>query len=1179
MHRSDSSSSSVKIRSVVNGLAALVAGVLSMAAAATSEAMVAVDDGFVARSGILLQVEAPGVLENDHDGSGGPLPASATAILDSDVGHGTLALHPDGSFDYTSTSGYTGPDVFSYHVVDGAASSNTATVTLTVVGCDGTLVPTQTVCWVEGAFLEQLAQLGYGVVYEGFEDDAVWGAARFPDGQPSVTNQGITWAANHAANSITTDYGPARTGNWAGFSDPHGDTSGGPGTFIRDGFTGSGPGGDTLYAAGGWLKGTSGGRVNFELYQAGGSSSVVNFPDNTLGPWHEFFGVIDTAGFETFEVYEREGTFDQWLYVFGDDFAVASSVATDVTPPQVVLVNSVADTGDGVLSEGEITYASITQLLVSFSEPVYDPSGSTIPHDVTNPANYLLVEANGNGFQTTSCAGGVGGNDVEVAIDGVTYVSGSLLESTVAVNGGMALPVGSYRLLVCGTTSIHDWAGNPLDGDSNGTGGDDFVRNFSVTDPPVNEPPVAHPQSVTTAEDTSVAITLTGSDPNGDPITFSLDAPPSHGTLTGIPPALTYSPAANYFGGDSFTFRAYDGLLYSAPATISITVTPVNDPPVAGTQALGTPEDTAVAITLVASDPDGDPLSYSISTPPAHGVLSGSPPNVTYTPDVNYFGLDQFSFTVSDGTFTSNAGTVFLNVTPVNDPPVADPQSVTTPQDTALAIILTGSDVDGDPLSYSIGTGPAHGSLSGTPPGVTYTPAAGYSGSDSFTFSVNDGTVTSAPAAVSITVTAVNNPPVADPQSVTTPEDTARAITLTGSDVDGDPLTFSIVTGPAHGSLSGTPPSVTYTPASNYNGPDGFTFRVWDGTVYSNTAAVSITVAAVNDPPVANPQSVSTAQNTPVAITLTGSDVDDDPLTFALGAPPSHGGLTGTPPNVTYTPTTGYFGPDSFTFTVNDGTVTSGPATVSITVTEVPLPMLTIGDASLVEGDTGSASVSLTISMNPASADPVSVGWSTGGGTATPGSDYTASAGTASFAIGATTATVSVPVLGDLMDEPNETFEVTLSNPVGATLGTPSTGTVTIIDDDPMPDLSGVDLDVLESAGQASVVLSLSRASGYDITVDYATADGTATSPADYGAVSGTATIQAGAPSTTVTVPIVNDALMEPDETFTLELSNALNAVLTSPSATVTILDDDSPAIFDDGFESGDWSQWSAAVP
>ena len=253
---------------------------------------------------------------------------------------------------------------------------------------------------------------------------------------------------------------------------------------------------------------------------------------------------------------------------------------------------------------------------------------------------------------------------------------------------------------------------------------------------------------------------------------------PAHGVLSGTAPGLTYTPNANYNGADSFTFKVNDGTADSAAATVSITVTPVNDPPVANPQAVTTNEDTAQAITLTGSDPDGNPLTYGVVSAPIHGTLSGTAPNLTYTPAANYNGPDSFTFKVNDGTVDSAAATVSITVTPVNDAPVANAQSVTTQQDTPAAITLTGSDGDGDPLTYSVATNPAHGTLSGTTPNLTYTPAAGYSGPDTFTFVANDGQATSAPATVSITMTAVNHPPVANAQAVTTNEDTAKAITL-----------------------------------------------------------------------------------------------------------------------------------------------------------------------------------------------------------------------------------------------------------------------------------------------------------------------------------------------------------------------------------------------------------------
>jgi hypothetical protein len=464
---------------------------------------------------------------------------------------------------------------------------------------------------------------------------------------------------------------------------------------------------------------------------------------------------------------------------------------------------------------------------------------------------------------------------------------------------------------------------------------DSPTATVSITVTPVNDRPVATPQSVSTPEDTATAITLTGTDADGNPLTFAVGTAPTHGTLSGAAPNLTYTPDPDYSGLDSFNFVVNDGSLTSTAALVSITVTPLNDPPTANAQSVSTPRDTAKAITLTGNDIDGDSLTFAVVTGPSHGVLSGTAPNLTYTPDPGYSGPDSFSFRANDGTLDSTDATVSITVTPLNDAPVATPQSVTTAEDTAKAITLAGTDTDGDTLSSAIATGPTHGVLSGTAPNLTYTPDANYHGPDSFTFTVNDGTVDSAAATVSITVTPLNDAPVATPQSVSTPEDTAKAITLAGTDTDGNALTFAIASGPAHGTVTGTGANRTYTPAANYNGPDSFTFTVNDGTVDSAAATVSITVTPVNDPPTATPQSVSTPEDTATAVTLAGTDVDANALTVAIASGPAHGTLTGTGANRTYTPAANYNGPDSFTFTVNDGTVTSAAATVSITVTPV----------------------------------------------------------------------------------------------------------------------------------------------------------------------------------------------------------------------------------------------------
>ena len=372
--------------------------------------------------------------------------------------------------------------------------------------------------------------------------------------------------------------------------------------------------------------------------------------------------------------------------------------------------------------------------------------------------------------------------------------------------------------------------------------------------------------------------------------------------------------------------------LIDAYAALQWASTP-NTPPTAGDQSATTDEDATVGITLTATDPENDPLTYSIVSGPSNGALTGTVPSVTYTPDVNYNGGDSFTFKANDGKADSNIAIVLITVNPVNDPPVADDQSVETTQDTAVSITLTASDVDGDSLTYSIIDNPLHGSLSGTASSVTYTPDMGYTGEDSFTFKANDGKEDSNVATASITVTGVNHAPVADDQSVTTDEDTAVDIALIATDPDGDTLVYSVVAGPSHGSLTGTAPDLTYMPELNFNGVDSFTFKVNDAQVDSNIAMVSLTVNPVNDLPVADDQSVTIIQDILVDITLTASDVDGDSLAYSVVSWPSHGSLSSIAPSVTYTPETGYTGTDSFTFRANDGTADSNNiATVSITV-------------------------------------------------------------------------------------------------------------------------------------------------------------------------------------------------------------------------------------------------------
>ena len=291
--------------------------------------------------------------------------------------------------------------------------------------------------------------------------------------------------------------------------------------------------------------------------------------------------------------------------------------------------------------------------------------------------------------------------------------------------------------------------------------------------------------------------------------------------------AYTYTPDANFNGSDSFTYKVNDGTADSGVQTISITVNPVNDAPVALDGTITTNEDAAITGSVSFSDIDvpADALVASVVTNPAHGTLVfGADGSYTYTPDANFNGTDSFTYKVNDGTADSGIQTISITVNPVNDAPVALDGSITTNEDAAITGSVSFSDIDvpADALIASVVTNPAHGTLVfGADGSYTYTPDANFNGSDSFTYKVNDGTADSGIQTISITVNPVNDAPVALDGSITTNEDAAITGSVSFSDIDvpADALVASVVDQPTHGSLVfNADGSYTYTPDANFNG-------------------------------------------------------------------------------------------------------------------------------------------------------------------------------------------------------------------------------------------------------------------------------------------------------------------------------------------------------------------------
>jgi subtilisin family serine protease len=377
--------------------------------------------------------------------------------------------------------------------------------------------------------------------------------------------------------------------------------------------------------------------------------------------------------------------------------------------------------------------------------------------------------------------------------------------------------------------------------------------------PPGNADPDAVDDTATVAEDASVVMPVTANDTDadGDPLVVTAATGAAHGTLAvGTPPTtVEYTPAPDFHGTDSFSYAIEDGNGGFDTAQVSVTVTPVNDPPVAGDDEAMTEQGTAVAIAVLAndSDVDEDILVVASAADPPNGTAEANPDGtISYLPAPGFHGTDAFTYTVEDGNGGSATAQVTVTVTPLNHPPAAADDTATVAEDGSVSVPVTAndSDADGDSLTVTDAGGAAHGTLAiGNPPTtIQYTPAADFAGTDSFGYTIADGNGGTATAQVTVTVTPVNDPPVAANDTATTPAGSAVAIAPLANDidVDGDTLAVASVSDPPHGTATANADgTITYTPDAGYTGSDAFGYTATDGVAVSALATVSVTVTPV----------------------------------------------------------------------------------------------------------------------------------------------------------------------------------------------------------------------------------------------------------------------------------------------------------------------------------------------
>ena len=387
---------------------------------------------------------------------------------------------------------------------------------------------------------------------------------------------------------------------------------------------------------------------------------------------------------------------------------------------------------------------------------------------------------------------------------------------------------------------------------------DQFTFGGSTTNPPT-----ANPDSYSILHDKTLNVAAAGvlandtSNPAGHTLTAALVTGPAHGSVTlNANGSFAYTPNIGYTGSDSFTYTAADGTLVSAPATVSLSVT--NQAPTAANNSYTTGKDTPLTISDPGvlgndSDADGDVLTAILASNPANGTLSlNANGSFTYTPNTGFAGSDSFTYRANDKAASSSPATVNITVTSA---PTANPDSYSVVHDRVLNVSASGvlandtSNPAGHTLTAQLATGPAHGTAVLNANGsFTYTPDAGYTGNDSFTYTAVDGGLASSAATVSLTVT--DQAPVATGDSYRTARGQALTVAAAGvlandTDGNGDALTAILASGPANGTLSlNADGSFSYVPNAGFAGTDSFTYRANDNAVNSAAATVNIAVSA-----------------------------------------------------------------------------------------------------------------------------------------------------------------------------------------------------------------------------------------------------------------------------------------------------------------------------------------------
>lgn len=670
-----------------------------------------------------------------------------------------------------------------------------------------------------------------------------------------------------------------------------------------------------------------------------------------------------------------------------DEYTVDADTTLSVPAPGVLANDTDAD-GDplSALAVGIPAFGTLTLRLNGSFDYVPDAGYVGDDHFTYKATDGAL---NSNPVMVTVHVVGGGGNTAPVAAaDSYTAEMDTLLEvdaaSGVLANDldadGDPLTAVQFGVPAHGILTFYDTGAFRYQPDAGYTGMDTFAYraydgiDYSITAVVTidvtggdNIAPVANADNYAADVDTILVVdALSGLlandyDANGDPMTAQLVISPVNGILNLQPDgSFTYTPDLGYTGDDHFTYRAFDGLVTSAPAMVTISVSGTSSFPVAVTDAYTTTLNTTLIVPAPGvlcndTDPNLDPLSAELTGAPIQfGDLTfSSDGSFIYVPATNNYGSVYFTYRAFDGTYYSNPVQVTIDVESTNTPPVAVADSylmlagTTLTVDAAHGVLVNDTDADSDPLTATLlGIPVVNGVLNFNSDGsFTYTPNAGFSGNINFTYQAEDWLDNSNPVIVTITVKATNTAPVATADMYLTAPDTpltvaaASGVLLNDSDAEADLLEAQLVDNVDHGTLAlNDDGSFLYTPNAGYEGQDSFTYRAFDGLATSAAVGVTIYVTDDNIAPFARADAYLIAYGDTLWVQAPGVLVNDYDLNgTSLIAQLQHGTDHGTlwlniDGSFEYVPDPGFLGVDSFTYRAYDGDLLSSAVTVTIYV-------------------------------------------------------------------------------------------------------------------------------------------------------------------------------------------------------------------------------------------------------